>query len=283
VWGDYEWAEGRKYLIIKNIRLVTFTNRLTRLGVPRSTVYRLIKNGAVKAELIDFGDWEKYVIDTASLYEALRDVLEDALKRSAKMKKVANRVALARSRAQLLGIEYDPKLADDEYYERKRKEIEEEKMRIANELREKIMSAPERDRILSLLILLNRRAKINPALYDLKDRVLQKILPWARKVRYLRADISYYDLWEIEFEYRGPLQTLWDGVASFHIPVPRIRGTDFEKTLKSMCQEKGWRDAYSYGRPPTDIELKIFTEEEIKTMIKEFLEKTPTSFEGKRD
>ena len=58
VWGDYEWAEGRKYLIIKNIRLLTSSPPF-RAGVPhRGTASlchrspaRLVSSGRVRAPL----------------------------------------------------------------------------------------------------------------------------------------------------------------------------------------------------------------------------------------
>ena len=265
---NYEWGEQRKYVKIRNPRLITHTSKLTSLGIPKNTIYRLLKTGKVKHEKWKYEDYEAYAIDTVSLLESLTpELLENALKRSKKAKAVAEitqkKRTLAMLRAEELGIEYDYKLADDEYYEQVKAKILEK----AKKLRKTVDSLDFTNKVLSYLIILNRYAKLDPKLYDLKEKLLEKLLPQAKAVFYLRSGDFYYDLWEIQFDYKGPLETHVRGLVSFHVPAPKIVGTNFEKKLKKACISKYYRSELSYGRPPTPLEKHAFPKEEVVSFL----------------
>ncbi len=270
--SKYEWITYGKKLKLEPFRLVTYTPCLTELGIPKSTIYRLIKKGIVKAGKIQIGDYKVYEIDTVDLLNVLPSVLEDAIKRSLKAKEVAERRYLAEIRASELGIPYDYRLADDEYYNK----IKNELIESAKKLREEVDKLDKLNKVLSYLIILNRYAKTahpicREKLYDLKEKVLRKLLPKVRVVRFLDYDYKYYALWELEFEYKGPIRTFSEGLATFHIPYPKIKNTEFEEQLKKLCSETLWRDDGYYGSSLNFVEKVAFPLEDVLAFLQKFV------------
>ena len=256
--SNYVWKNNKSFIEVNSFKLVTYVYRLVDIGVPRSTIYRLIRNKKVKVEKEYIKDYFIYVIYTDTLIDPLSEVLESALKRSLKSKVVSERRQLALLRANELDIPYDYKLADDKYYE----EIKQKLIQEAKELREKTDKLDLFNKIISYLIILNRYAKYvthkREELYEIKEKYLKLMLSKVNAIRYLSHWNSYYDLWELEFKYNGYIKTHKNGYAVFHIPAPKIKGTDFESQLKEMCSEKGVREDYYYGRKPSFIERVAF-------------------------
>ena len=276
LWVDYKWVENEhnktKTLILKNPRLITFSWDLARIGIPKSTVYTLIKKGEVNYEKYQI-NYKKtaYAIHTLSLLNPLIKTLEKALIRSAKGKETSKKRSLALLRSYELGVNYTLKLADNEYYNTLKSNL----IKKAIEFRKRTDELDEFNKLLSYLIILNRYAKENYELYTIKEKILKKLIEndKTKAVYLLDAYPDYYKLYEVEFKYNGYLTTHKEGVCAFHIPYPKVlNDEEFKKKLDNLIVKTFDRDNCNYGRIPNFIEYHAFPLKEVINYLTQFIQ-----------
>jgi len=297
----YEGVTGN-YKVSK-FDIITYTWRLCNINFPKSLARRLCRDGLVncKKEVVEDREfWVINVIDLLNFIINNKNIVVESIKRSLKMKEIAYKIWEKRIEKRrkfmercnyLISIgafenefecsEYP--LLDDNWFnnfvnEHFRK-IEEE----VNKLRREYEKLDDISKLITMLIIVNKYAKLNSDLYKYKEDIVKYLLikyPSIMEVKYLQGfsydyeeDMyvhdPYYDLYEIKFKTKTPLTD----EPTIHIPVPRAQELGISTLLDNLVKSRGVREFGKYGSPPNTILMKAFPLEFVISEIEKLINK----------